>query len=1313
MHEGVPDELQAECAGCAELRILKLGVEGFEGQRQGLRQGLRPDMAVPAVPQDSFCVLFTGGTFRSRCVVVSHAMVEHESAVYSECVKIDFPLRITAHTSVYWGASALGQMSIALAFGGCAVLCEVADIEDFKAVLREEQVNAIGLVPDQLKLLAEDPIKELPKIQVVFSWGEKLPMNVARRWAKHGASLRELLVSTEYWLSFWSAPLEGLGRHRIVSGVEAVVVDDGELAEVGELLIRGPMVTPGYLACSESPFIEFQGKTYYRTRDLVRKWPDGSLEFRGRADLTMKQRGQWVDLFGLQSKLEALEGVEESALLPCPEGGATIHIFLVLKAASNAEDVAEVIRGARRLIDGEVHTLSTLPRHPVTQKVDVRALKALVKRNQETWPLNVAASPDEVSQKRGGEKVREIFLWTGVALLAGLSCDLQSLKRSFLGIFMLPYMHLSFLHAVDESTLLGRFMSAAAEKMPMGIWGTMFLTLLSRSLSSLLRDRLRPRGLKELVCAWNIVSKMSLGVWLTHGVLKGWQRGRLFQYVVVFWSGIGHRLQYDLERWCTWRYWRWYVEAFFTPLEETQPRERPEVQREAQAEESLRCSTCCRSMETAWPPPVIPEKFALIRQPTKVFGSKDRAGDPICWGCWVPSSIAACKEGHELAKSLLTENEGGEEDQEQVEEPTWSEWARQAPKNKDEKWQHDNWWWRNKTVDYVDLKASFREEKLECRAEVSDPKLRQIYKVLRDILRADVRDDLPFHSLDSLALGLLVGRLRAEFGVSLSISQLRNASPQDLPQLIQEAASVDRSAVSQEDEEYAVWFSPGQYFPMGGWVLRKDGEIDCERMKESAAQVVKRHAALRAVPSDPLRLLSFVLDTAVMFTLAARLLDRTPFTRQLRRLVSWALKHSWSRIAIKKPDIYPNSNPLVHLRVQDQQAAEAHAKERRSLLQKSGNPLDIALIQVCVQLEGLWVYGLNGGMGDFTILSQNSDLIYVDRNRTEAARLYGPTDPRWVPPPYGFPALLSGRLFQVGDGAGSTPNPAGTIWLRLKASRHLAVLWREHSSSYTRRYEAFLMPGEDVRHRTFNYLAVHAMHFIADGQSYEAIVGDLLAFYGNVQLPPIQADSLSLLQKRLFDCLDAADFRSSPQMCSLRGSQWKCHKRGYSHILGFRKSVLSALREAAHVFAVPFDATLLALAAIAVANAKEVDFLEFTLYAPLRDGVGEAGLCGLFADWRVLSIQLDKETSTVLGVVQQVGHKIRTRQWGVYNALRKPEATMVNFQLMDSAEPSQRAGFVQIGEELWRIGECMTDEKRTDEQLPRVPQPLSFAPRQT
>ena len=190
------------------------------------------------------------------------------------------------------------------------------------------------------------------------------------------------------------------------------------------------------------------------------------------------------------------------------------------------------------------------------------------------------------------------------------------------------------------------------------------------------------------------------------------------------------------------------------------------------------------------------------------------------------------------------------------------------------------------------------------------------------------------------------------------------------------------------------------------------------------------------------------------------------------------------------------------------------------------------------------------------------------------------------------------------------------------------------------------MPSAEVKDQIFNYLVVHAMHIIADGQSYEAIVGDLLAIYSGSRPAPPAVNSLELLQRRLFDSLDAVEPRNSPQMCSLRGSQWKCTKRGYGHILGFTKAVLVALRQAALRHAVPFDAALLALTAIAVANAKEVEDLEFTLYAPTRDGVGEAGLCGLFADWRVLNISLDKMTSTVLGVVQQVGHKIRTRQCG-------------------------------------------------------------------
>mmetsp|Transcript_114710 Transcript_114710/g.348986 ORF Transcript_114710/g.348986 Transcript_114710/m.348986 type:complete len:132 (+) Transcript_114710:775-1170(+) len=61
----------------------------------------------------------------------------------------------------------------------------------------------------------------------------------------------------------------------------------------------------------------------------------------------------------------------------------------------------------------------------------------------------------------------------------------------------------------------------------------------------------------------------------------------------------------------------------------------------------------------------------------------------------------------------------------------------------------------------------------------------------------------------------------------------------------------------------------------------------------------------------------------------------------------------------------------------------------------------------------------------------------------------------------------------------------------------------------------------------------------------------------------------------------------------------------------------------------------------------------------------------------------------------------------MFNALRKPEATMVNFQPLDPAPRGSRAGFTQIGEELWRIGECLGRSEQRGEALDWVPQKLS------
>lgn len=300
------------------------------------------------------------------------------------------------------------------------------------------------------------------------------------------------------------------------------------------------------------------------------------------------------------------------------------------------------------------------------------------------------------------------------------------------------------------------------------------------------------------------------------------------------------------------------------------------------------------------------------------------------------------------------------------------------------------------------------------------------------------------------------------------------------------------------------------------------------------------------------------------------------------------------------------------------------------------------------------------------------------------------------------------------------------VWLRLGRPGELTVLWRANGEYETEsfRHVAFRMPeGNLVRAKgkgigkgsdydasktTVNFLCIHALHSIADGQSYEPIVGDLLSLYSGTQLLPA-SNGLAELQRRLFSTLNADSFDAAPQQSSLRGNITSCKFRGkgYSHCIGFLPRTVAALKSVGSRFGVPLDITLLALGCAAIMRADGSDTLDLTLYAPMRDGPGDTGAVALCADWREIVVRGDVETATVLGVVLDVAVTLRTRRWAVFNALKKRDCVMVNFQLLDAAPPNSRAGFVQIGEEHYRYGEKMTKEKRSS-QLQPIHQKLSF-----
>ena len=93
---------------------------------------------------------------------------------------------------------------------------------------------------------------------------------------------------------------------RPIDGYEILIVHPEPMrpvapGEAGMLLVRGPSVFHGYLNYDgPSPMVECEGKTWYRTGDLVAADAEGNLYFRGRLKRFLKAGGEMISLPALE-----------------------------------------------------------------------------------------------------------------------------------------------------------------------------------------------------------------------------------------------------------------------------------------------------------------------------------------------------------------------------------------------------------------------------------------------------------------------------------------------------------------------------------------------------------------------------------------------------------------------------------------------------------------------------------------------------------------------------------------------------------------------------------------------------------------------------------------------------------------------------------------------------------------------------------------------------------------------------------------------------------------------------------------------------
>ncbi|MFH8371513.1 amino acid adenylation domain-containing protein [Streptomyces sp. NPDC018031] len=181
---------------------------------------------------------------------------------------------------------------------------------------------------------------------------------------------------------------------RPVAGVRVHVVDEaGDRCPVGvrgEILIGGSGVARGYWRRPELTADRFRPHgpegapgPVYRTGDLGRWLPDGTLEFLGRVDRQLKVRGHRIEPAEIEARLTAHPLVRQAVVHAWPDSAAQLVGYLVTDGppdspAGAAADTAGVLAALRETLPAHLvpDALVRLDRLPLTPhgKVDHRAL---------------------------------------------------------------------------------------------------------------------------------------------------------------------------------------------------------------------------------------------------------------------------------------------------------------------------------------------------------------------------------------------------------------------------------------------------------------------------------------------------------------------------------------------------------------------------------------------------------------------------------------------------------------------------------------------------------------------------------------------------------------------------------------------------------------------------------------------------------------------------------------------------------------------------------------------------------------------------
>ncbi|RCI13380.1 hypothetical protein L249_0307 [Ophiocordyceps polyrhachis-furcata BCC 54312] len=322
------DRLVRRIVGLDSKALLLLDHDGGGGACVG-RQQLSPSRA-------AYVVFTSGSTGTPKGIVVQHRALCTAVLSLAGPMRVDSTSRFLQFAAYSFDVS-YGDIFVTLSQGGCVcVPSEQERVDDLAGAMVRMKVNTACLIPSLAARIFRP--EDVPCLETLVLGGEALMRDSLDVWAGKVSSLVQVYGPAE--ATIWCTaktyrradePVNNVGRG-LAALLWIVDVDNHHrlcpIGCVGELLIQGPVLARGYVDDEQTrqSFIDRPSwaagpdRRFYKTGDLARYNPDGTVSFMGRKDTQVKLHGRRIELGEIEHHLST-HGLLRQSMVTLPTAG--------------------------------------------------------------------------------------------------------------------------------------------------------------------------------------------------------------------------------------------------------------------------------------------------------------------------------------------------------------------------------------------------------------------------------------------------------------------------------------------------------------------------------------------------------------------------------------------------------------------------------------------------------------------------------------------------------------------------------------------------------------------------------------------------------------------------------------------------------------------------------------------------------------------------------------------------------------------------------------------------------------------------------